>query len=91
MINEFLLLIAKKNAKSTIAVGIIVTALIRNWRHLNELLLLAPTMEVPNNCFEPAAAMVNYDEELKAMLKVIDYKRTIRNEMTGAGAQGRGR
>ena len=84
LITEWFVLIPKKNSKSTIAAGIMMTAVILNWRQSAEFAVLAPTVEVANNAYAPARDMVQKDDELESLMHVQTHIKTITHRESGA-------
>lgn len=84
LITEWFVCLPKKNSKSTIAAGIMMTALILNWRQSAEFVALAPTVEVANNAFAPARDMVQKDEELDALMHVQTHIKSITHRDSNA-------
>jgi phage terminase large subunit-like protein len=84
LIREFFLLISKKNSKSTIAAGIMVTALVRNWRESAELLLLAPDQGGGQQRLQPGPGHDPGRREAARLLHIQEHQRTITHLVTNA-------
>jgi len=83
-LQELLLLVSKKNGKSSYAGAAMLTALIRNPRELAEFAIVAPTIEAANNSYAIVRGMVRCDPELSAMLHIKDNVKVIEHRETGA-------
>jgi phage terminase large subunit-like protein len=84
LITEWFVCIPKKNSKSTITAGIMMTALILNWRESAEFNILAPTIEIASNSYSPARDMVRKDEDLEALMTEQTHVKTITHRVKKA-------
>lgn len=84
LIRYSMLLVSKKNGKSTLAAAMMLTALCLNWRKSAEFIILAPTVEVANNSFGPAKDMIQADDKLNALMHVQPHFRMVTHRNTGA-------
>jgi phage terminase large subunit-like protein len=84
MVQEFFLLVPKKNAKSTYAAAIMVTAMIVNPVANAEFLLIAPTKEIADISFKQASGIIRLDAELTKLFHLQRHVRTIIHRNSGA-------
>lgn len=84
LISEWVICIPKKNSKSSLAAGIMMTALILGWRQSGIYTVLAPTVQVADNAFAPARDMVAKDDELSDLMHTQSHIKTITNRSTNA-------
>ena len=86
-IQEYFLLVPKKNSKSTGAAAIMATAIIVNRRPDAEFNFLAPTIEVAGISFRQARGIVKLDPELQKLFHIQDNIRRITHRGTGSFLQ----
>lgn len=84
LITEWVVVIPKKNSKSSLAAGIMMTALILGWRQSGIYTVLAPTVQVADNAFAPARDMVAKDDDLSVLMHPQSHVKTITNRTTNA-------
>lgn len=82
MLREFFLLVPKKNGKSSMSAGIILTAAIMNERPEAELLLIAPTMKIAGIAFKTIKGMIRLDATLSDLFYLQDHAKKITHRVS---------
>jgi phage terminase large subunit-like protein len=84
LINEVFCLVPKKNSKTTYSAALGLTALML-WDTPNlDLLIIGPTQNVAERCFNQAKGMIEASSLLSRLFKVQDHKKTITRRKTGS-------
>ncbi len=83
-IQEYFLLVPKKNSKSTSAAGIMLTAILMNRRPNAEFIFVAPTIEIAGISFRQARGMIRAEDKLLEVFQIRDNIRTIEHRITHA-------
>jgi phage terminase large subunit-like protein len=83
-VQEFFLLVPKKNSKSTSAAAIMLTAVLMNRRPEAEFIFVAPTIEIAGISFRQARGMIRAEPKLLEVFQIRDNFRTIVHRVTQA-------
>jgi phage terminase large subunit-like protein len=84
LVNEVFALVPKKNSKTTYAAALGLTALLL-WDKPNaSMMILGPTQNVAQRCFEQAAGMIKANPALRKVFHVQDHLKTITRIINGS-------
>lgn len=80
---ELLCMVPKKNSKTTYVAALGLTALFIEEAPNRQMLLVAPSQNISERCFEQAQGMIRLDTRLQAIFKVQDHLKCITRRKTG--------
>jgi len=80
---ELLCMVPKKNSKTTYCAALGLTALFMEDAPNRQMLLVAPSQNISERCFDQAQGMIRLDQRLRAIFKVQDHLKCILRRKTG--------
>jgi phage terminase large subunit-like protein len=80
---ELLCMVPKKNSKTTYVAALGLTALYMEDAPNRQMLLVAPSQNISERCFDQAQGMIRLDPRLNAIFKVQDHLKCIERRKTG--------
>ncbi|MFN6976564.1 MAG: terminase large subunit domain-containing protein [Gemmobacter sp.] len=80
---ELLCAVPKKNSKTTYVAGLALTALYLEEAPNRQMLVVGPSQNIAQRCFDQARGMIALDPKLDAIFHVQDHEQTITRRKTG--------
>ena len=80
---ELLCMVPKKNSKTTYVAALGLTALFMEEAPNRQMLIVAPSQNISERCFDQAQGMIRIDPRLDAIFKVQDHLKCITRRKTG--------
>lgn len=80
---ELLCMVPKKNSKTTYVAALGLTALFMEDAPNRQMLIVAPSQNISERCFDQAQGMIRLDERLRAIFVVQDHLKCITRRKTG--------
>lgn len=80
---ELLCMVPKKNSKTTYVAALGLTALFMEEAPNRQMLIVAPSQNISERCFEQAQGMIRLDPKLNEIFKLQDHLKCITREKTG--------